>query len=101
MFLSASLFPSFIKAENTWKETQLLAFFLRVSCAALALRSDREPDLSPAAVPADHVRAGHGVEERVRLQVLRQAREELRDVDEVHLQQDFLVQMQDAQTRPE
>lgn len=99
MFLSASLFPSFIKAENTWKETQLLAFFLRVSC--LALRSDREPDLSPAAVPADHVRAGHGVEERVRLQVLRQAREELRDVDEVHLQQDFLVQMQDAQTRPE
>lgn len=70
-----------------------------MSCAAL--RSDREPDLSPAAVPADHVRAGHGVEERVRLQVLRQAREELRDVDEVHLQQDFLVQMQDAQTRPE
>lgn len=35
------------------------------------------------------------------LQVLRQASEELSDVDEVHLQQDVLVQAQDAQSRTE
>lgn len=61
----------------------------------------RRADLSPAAVPADHVRVGHGGEERVRLQVVRQARQELSDVDEVHLKQDVLEQTQDAETRPE
>lgn len=58
-------------------------------------------DLSPAAVPADHVRVGHGREERLRLQVVRQARQELSDVDEVHLDQDVLVKPQDAQPGPE
>ena len=46
------------------------------------------------------MRVGHGDEERVRLQVIGQAREELSDVDEVHLQQDFLEQTQDTQPRP-
>lgn len=44
---------------------------------------------------------GHGGEERVRLQVLRQAGQELSDVDEVHLEQDVLEETQDAQTGPE
>lgn len=43
-------------------------------CIFKARRRARAADLSPAAVPADHVRVGHGGEERVRLQVLRQAR---------------------------
>lgn len=62
--------------------------------------NNRDTDLSPAAVSADHVCVGHGGEEWVRLQVLRQAGEELGDVDEVHLEQDFLEQTQDAQPRP-
>lgn len=59
-----------------------------------------DTDLSPAAVSADHVCVGHGGEQRVRLQVLRQAGQELSDVDEVHLEQDVLKQTQDAQPRP-
>ena len=43
---------------------------------------------------------GHGAEECVWLQVLRQAGEELSDVDEVHLEQDVLEETQDAQPRP-
>lgn len=65
-------------------------------------RADRgETDLSPSAVPADHVGVCHGNEERVRLQVLGQAGEELSDVDEVHLEKHVLKQTQDTQTRPE
>lgn len=47
------------------------------------------------------MRVGHGVEERVGLQVIRQPRQELSDVDEVHLQQDVLVQTQDPETSSE
>lgn len=57
-------------------------------------------DLSPAAVPADHVSVCHGAEEGLGLQVLGEAGEKLSDVDEVHLHQDVLVQTQDAQPRP-
>lgn len=66
----------------------------------LTPQGQSKADLRPAAIPADHVRVGHGAEERVRLQVVWQATEELRDVDEVHLQQDLLVQTQDPQPRP-
>lgn len=62
---------------------------------------ERHTDLGPAAVSADHVRVGHSGEERVRRQVLRQARQELSDVDEVHLEQDVLEETQDAQSGPE
>lgn len=62
-----------------------------------ALNAVCDTDLSPAAVSADHVCVSHGGEECVWLQVLRQAGEELSDVDEVHLQQDVLVQTQDTQ----
>lgn len=59
------------------------------------------PYLCPAAVPTDHVSVGHGSKERVCRQVVRQAAEELSDVDEVHLQQDVLEESQDPETRPE
>lgn len=61
---------------------------------------ERHTHLHPAAVPADHLRVGHGGEERVGLQVLRQAAEELSDVDEIHLQQNVLEQAENPQRRP-
>jgi len=60
----------------------------------------RDADLSPAPAPAHHVCVGHGGEECVRLQVLGQAGQELGDVNEVHLEQDFLEQSQDTEPRP-
>lgn len=47
------------------------------------------------------MRVGHGGEQRVRLQVVGETREELGDVDEVHLQQDVLEEAQDPQAGPE
>lgn len=72
-----SLFTSFINAENTCEETEKINIYflfethLKLFVRALFCACDA--DLSPAAVPADHVCVGHGGEECVCLQVLRQA----------------------------
>lgn len=67
--------------EKKKNRKSISAFHLKIMgrseinlCIFKARRRARAADLSPAAVPADHVRVGHGGEERVRLQVLRQAR---------------------------
>lgn len=86
--------------QKTPESRNILGFWTP-SAELTVLWSVWDAHLSPAAVFADHVCVGHGGEERVRLQVVRQAGQELSDVDEVHLQQDVLVQPQDAETRPE
>lgn len=61
----------------------------------------RSPHLSPLLVPALHLNRRYGGKELLGGQVLGQPRQELRHVDEVHLGQDVLEELQDAQRRAE
>lgn len=63
--------------------------------------NERSPHLSPLLVPALHLNRRYGGKELLGGQVLGQPRQELRHVDEVHLGQDVLEELQDAQRRAE
>lgn len=59
-------------------------------------------NLDPLPVPAQHGRGRDAGEQPIREQLfVWEAGQELSDADEVHLQQDVLMETQDSQTRPE
>ncbi len=58
-------------------------------------------DLYPLPVAADHLSVGDAAEKAFGRRVLRESGQELSDVDEVHLQEHFLVEPQNPKPRAE
>lgn len=58
-------------------------------------------DLSPLPVAADHLSVGDAAEEAFGWRVFRESGQELGDVNELHLQEHFLIEPQDPESRAE
>lgn len=93
--LEISFMPSASPPASSVPERR--ASFLQLPAVPL----QRSQHLSPLLVPALHLNRRYGGKELLGGQVLGQPRQELRHVDEVHLGQDVLEELQDAQRRAE
>lgn len=67
----------------------------------IAVPAQTGTDLCPLPVAADHLSVGDAAEEAFGWRVIRQSGQELSDVDEIHLQEHFLIEPQDSEARTE